>query len=64
MLAAIIGTAAAWSVVVKVMDMPWYWLPSGAAFSTVICLFVTIGVGMLGTWLALSRKPAPLLRNE
>ncbi len=63
-LAAIIGTAAAWSVVVKVMDMPWYWLPSGAAFSTVICLFVTIGVGMLGTWLALSRKPAPLLRNE
>ena len=63
-LAAVIGTAAAWSVVAKVMGMPWYWLPSGAAFSTAICLFVTIGVGMLGTWLALSRKPAPLLRNE
>ncbi len=64
LLAAGVGTAAAYAVVVQVMGMPWYWLPNGVAMTTLICLFVTIGAGMLGTWLALSQKPAPLLRNE
>ena len=63
-LAAAIGTAASWGVVAKIMNMPWYWLPSGTAFGTVVSLFVTIGIGMLSTWLALSRKPAPFLRNK
>ena len=36
----------------------------GGVMTAAICLVVTIGAGMLGTWLALSQKPAPLLRNE
>ncbi|MEE1555456.1 MAG: hypothetical protein V1262_06005, partial [Alphaproteobacteria bacterium] len=64
LLAAAVGTAAAYAVVAQIMGMPWYWLPNGVAMTTLICLFVTIGAGMLGTWLALSQKPAPLLRNE
>ena len=64
LLAALVGTAASYGIVAKVMGMPWYWLPSGAVITTLICLVVTIGAGMLGTWLALSQKPAPLLRNE
>ena len=62
--AAVIGTAAAYAVVAQVMGMPWYWLPNGVLMTTLICLLVTVGAGMLGTWLAMSQKPAPLLRNE
>ncbi len=63
-LAAGVGTAAAYAVVAQIMGMPWYWLPNGVLMTALICLFVTVGAGMLGTWLALSQKPAPLLRNE
>lgn len=63
-LAAGVGTAAAYAVVAQVMGMPWYWLPNGVLITTTICLFVTVGAGMLGTWLAMSQKPAPMLRNE
>ncbi len=63
LLAAFVGTAASYAVVARIMGMPWYWLPNGVVFTTLICLAVTIGAGMLGTWIALSQKPAPLLRN-
>lgn len=63
-LAAGVGTAAAYAVVAQIMGMPWYWLPGGVLMTTLICLVVTVGAGMLGTWLAMSQKPAPLLRNE
>ena len=63
-LAAGVGTAAAYAVVAQIMGMPWYWLPNGVLITTAICLIVTVGAGMLGTWLAMSQKPAPLLRNE
>ncbi|MDA1097760.1 MAG: FtsX-like permease family protein [Proteobacteria bacterium] len=63
-LAAGIGTAAAYAVVAQIMGMPWFWLPGGVLLTTLICLVVTVGAGMLGTWLAMSQKPAPLLRNE
>ncbi len=64
LLAVIVGTAAAYGVVAQIMGLPWYWLPNGAVLTTLICLAVTIAAGMMGTWLALSQKPAPLLRNE
>ena len=64
LLAVLVGTGASYGVVAQVMNMPWYWLPQGAVMTTLICLCVTIGAGMVGTWLALSQKPAPLLRNE
>jgi putative ABC transport system permease protein len=63
LLAALVGTAASYGVVARIMGMPWYWLPGGVVYTTLICLVVTIGAGMFGTWLALSQKPAPLLRN-
>ena len=63
-LAAGVGTAAGYAVVAQIMGMPWYWLPEGVFLTTIVCLFVTVGAGMLGTWIALSQKPAPLLRNE
>jgi putative ABC transport system permease protein len=63
-LAAGVGTAAGYAVVAQIMGMPWYWLPNGVLMTALICLVVTVGAGMVGTWLAMSQKPAPLLRNE
>ncbi|MDP6345675.1 MAG: FtsX-like permease family protein, partial [Alphaproteobacteria bacterium] len=64
LLAAGIGTAAAYAVVAEIMNLPWYWMPASVAGTALLCLALTLGAGMTGTWLALSQKPAPLLRNE
>jgi putative ABC transport system permease protein len=59
----VIGSLAAWRVVADVMNLSYVWLPapaSAAAFSAVI---VTVAFGLIGTFTALGRKPAPVLRN-
>lgn len=64
LIAAAVGTAAAWSVVTEVMRIPWT-LDYGL-IATVIsaCIAVTLLSGFLGTWRAMGIKAAPLLRNE
>jgi len=63
LLGVVIGSLAAWRVVTDVMNLSYVWLiapASAAAFSAVI---VTVAFGLIGTFTALGRKPAPVLRN-
>tara|TARA_R110002110_G_scaffold56762_4_gene161020 strand:- start:6914 stop:9493 length:2580 start_codon:yes stop_codon:yes gene_type:complete len=62
--AALAGTAAAWAVIAIVMDMPWRFLAATLALTVAAATFVTIGLGLLGTWRALSAPSAPVLRAD
>jgi len=58
-----IGSLAGWGIVSKLMTLPFMWLPGpafGAAFGALI---VTLIFGLWGTFSALSRKPAQVLRS-
>jgi putative ABC transport system permease protein len=57
------GSAAAWMVVTKVMNLPYVWLPGPAAAAAFCALIVTLAFGLLGTFTALGHKPATVLRN-
>ncbi len=63
-IAAFIGSAAGWAIITQVMRSDW--LPAwGAVFGTVSCAAILILIGgLIGTWQALGRKAAPLLRND
>lgn len=62
-LADLVGSLAAWVVVVRLMEASWIWLPGTVAATTAISLVVTLVFGLGGAWAALGQKPAPLLRN-
>lgn len=64
LIATLVGTAAAWSVMTFVMQAEWIFIPSAAFVTVALSVLVTIAVGMVGVWAALGRKAAPLLRND
>ncbi len=57
------GSAAAYAVVEHVMhfDFAFSWRP--ALEAALASLFVTVGLGLLGTWRILGQKPAAYLRQ-
>lgn len=58
------GTAAAYGIVMKVMKLEdFIWLWRSAAGAAGIGLVLTIGLGLVGTWRVLGKKPAPYLRD-
>lgn len=57
------GTAAAYGVVAKVMDLGFVFLWPQALGAAAGALVLTVGLGLAGTWRILGRKPAPYLRN-
>ena len=57
------GSIAADLIVTKVMDFPFVFVPGTAAAAALAALMVTVVVGLAGTFSALGRKPAPVLRN-
>ena len=63
-IAAGIGTAAAWGVVRFVMGADWVFLPGTLAVTVLACTALTLAFGYVGTALALRARPAPMLRNE
>ncbi|MBR0652406.1 FtsX-like permease family protein [Roseomonas terrae] len=63
-IAAAVGTAAAWGVVRFVMGGEWVFLPGTLAAVVLACTALTLAFGYAGTALALRARPAPLLRNE
>lgn len=63
-IAAGLGTAAAWAVQVFVMDLKWKFNMNVLFAVTALCLGITLAAGFLGTWRALRQKPAPYLRNQ
>ena len=57
------GSLAATLVVTRLMEFSFVFLPGEAAAAALLALFVTVGLGLLGTVAALGRKPAEVLRN-
>jgi putative ABC transport system permease protein len=58
-----LGSLAAGLVVTRIMEFPFVFVPSEAAGAALFALFVTLALGLLGTFAALGRKPAQVLRN-
>ena len=63
-ISALMGSVAAWGVIVWVMEADWVFIPSAVIATTVICTVLTVALGLVGTWYALGQKAVPLLRNE
>lgn len=63
-IASIIGAAGAWFVITRLMEAEWLFVGEAVAWTVLVALTVTVGAGMAGTWAALGRKAAPLLRND
>jgi putative ABC transport system permease protein len=57
------GSVAAFLIVTKVMDFPFVFVAGTAAGAALGALMVTVVVGLAGTFSALGRKPAPVLRS-
>jgi putative ABC transport system permease protein len=57
------GSIAAWLVVTELMTLPFVWLATPAFAAAIGALVVTVFLGLLGTFVALSHKPAGVLRN-
>jgi putative ABC transport system permease protein len=57
------ATAAAWYVMIEIMDLPFAFLPGTAASTVIVALLVTAGTGLIGTWSVLGQKAAPVLRE-
>jgi len=57
------GSVAAWRVVADIMTLPFVWQGGPASAAAVIALAVTLVFGLVGTFAALGRKPAAVLRN-
>ena len=64
LLAAAIGSVAAWVVVEEFMHFDWIFQPVVIGATAAISAVVTLSFGLLGTWRALGHKSAPLLRND
>ncbi len=58
-----VGSLAAGLIVSRVMDFPFVWVAGSAVGVAFGALIVTILLGLAGTFSALGRKPAEVLRN-
>ena len=63
-IAAGLGTIAAYAVQRFVMDLSWKFDWPVLFGVTALCLAITLIAGFIGTWRALQQKPAPYLRNQ
>ena len=63
-IALLLGAGAAWIVLTLAMGAPWAFLPGPAIGTALLCLAAMLLFGFVGTWQAMRRKPAALLRNE
>ncbi|MBU6464662.1 MAG: FtsX-like permease family protein [Bradyrhizobium sp.] len=59
----IAGSVAAWLIVTRLMTLSFVWQAASATAVVTAALVVTVGLGLVGTLLALNRKPATVLRN-
>ena len=63
-IAAAVGTATAWGVTTQVLEQDWTFLPDVVAGTIGLCIMLTLGLGLFGTWRALGESASPYLRNE
>jgi len=64
LIAAAVGSVAAWAVIAFIMGAEWIFVPMALISTIGLAVAITTGLGLAGTWVALGRKAAPLLRNE
>jgi putative ABC transport system permease protein len=57
------GSLAAWRVVADVMTLHFAWSGGPAIVASLAALAITLLFGLIGTFAALGRKPAAVLRN-
>ena len=57
------GSLAADLVVTRVMEFPFVWVAGEAVATALAALFITVALGLAGTFSALGRKSAEVLRN-
>jgi putative ABC transport system permease protein len=57
------GSLAGWRVVGDLMTLPFRWQPGPAIAAAALAVVITTVFGLIGTWPALGRKPATVLRN-
>jgi putative ABC transport system permease protein len=57
------GSLAAWRIVTDLMHFTYTWQVGPAVAAAFGALLVTVGLGLIGTFSALGRKPAQVLRN-
>ena len=63
-IAAGAGSVTAWAVVKRVFEQEWTFMPGTVAVTVSLCVALTLGLGLLGTWRALGEAASPYLRNE
>lgn len=64
LVAAATGTLTAWAVITQIMNATWFFQADVVIMTVAVCTAFTIAIGLAGTWSALGRKAAPLLRNN
>ncbi len=57
------GSLAAWLIVTRLMTLGFEWQAGSAAIVVAAALIVTVALGLAGTLMALTQKPASVLRN-
>ena len=57
------GSAAADLILTHIMNLSFTWLAGPAFWAAGGAIAATVGLGLAGTFAALSQKPAPVLRN-
>jgi putative ABC transport system permease protein len=57
------GSIAGRGVIVDFMALPFHWQGGPALAAALAAVLLTVLFGLIGTWPALGRKPAPVLRN-
>jgi putative ABC transport system permease protein len=57
------GSVAAWRIVAGVMTLPFTWVAAPSLAAALVAVLVTLVFGLVGTFAALGRKPAEVLRN-
>ena len=63
-IAAGAGSVTAWAVVTQVFEQEWTFMPGTVAATALLCVALTLGLGLLGTWRTLGEAASPYLRNE
>lgn len=64
LVAAGLGTLAAYFLVARVMNIAWVFLPWPVAGSEIVAVLLALTLGSAGIWRALGASPAAYLRNE
>ena len=64
LVAAMLGTVAAYAIVTGPMHSEWVFLPVPLLATAGLAIILTLVIGFAGTWRALGAKPARYLRDE